>query len=128
MDAHFQTAVPGVFAVGDVIAGPMLAHKAEEEGIACVERLVTGYGHVDYDTIPSIVYTSPEVASVGRSEEDLRAAGIPHHRAGHPPPISAASAPAIALFDGNAVNHAAMSRHAGVIASSSASTRAASQR
>jgi len=63
-----------------VIRGPMLAHKAEEEGIACVERLVTGWGHVDYDAIPGVVYTAPEVASVGRSEEELREAGVPYRK------------------------------------------------
>lgn len=72
----FETKVPGVFAVGDVIAGPMLAHKAEEEAVACVERIATGYGHVSYDAIPAIVYTHPEIASVGRTEEELVEAGI----------------------------------------------------
>ncbi len=75
VDEHFQAA-PGVFAVGDVIGPPMLAHKAHEEGIACVEFLATGYGHVDYDTIPAVCYTEPEVASVGRTEEQLRDAGM----------------------------------------------------
>ncbi len=72
VDDHFATQASGVFALGDVIRGPMLAHKAEEEGIACVERLVTGYGHVDYNTIPGVVYTHPEIASVGRSEDQLK--------------------------------------------------------
>ena len=72
VDDHFATRAAGVYAIGDVIRGPMLAHKAEEEGIACVERLVTGYGHVDYDTIPGVVYTHPEIASVGRSEDQLQ--------------------------------------------------------
>lgn len=76
VDHSFATSVPGVYAIGDVIAGPMLAHKAEEEGVACVEKLVTGYGHVDYDVIPSVVYTEPEVAWVGKTEEELREAGI----------------------------------------------------
>jgi dihydrolipoamide dehydrogenase len=71
VDEQFQTSAEGVFAIGDVIQGPMLAHKAEEEGIACVERLVTGHGHVNYDAIPSIVYTAPEVAGVGKTEEEL---------------------------------------------------------
>jgi dihydrolipoamide dehydrogenase len=75
VDAHFATGVPGIFAIGDVIPGPMLAHKAEEDGVACVERIVTGYGHVDYGLVPSIVYTEPEVASVGVTEEALKEAG-----------------------------------------------------
>ena len=76
VDAHFQTNVPSVFAIGDVIKGPMLAHKAEEEGVACVEHIVTGYGHINYDAIPSVVYTHPEVASVGKTEAELKDAGI----------------------------------------------------
>jgi dihydrolipoamide dehydrogenase len=72
----FQTSVDGIFAIGDVIRGPMLAHKAEEEGIACVERIVTGYGHVNYNAIPGVVYTHPEIASVGKTEEQLKDAGI----------------------------------------------------
>src|SRR5262249_49364020 len=75
VDDHFATSAPGVFAIGDVIRGPMLAHKAEEEGIACVEWIATGYGHVNYDAIPNVVYTAPEVASVGRTEEELKQAG-----------------------------------------------------
>ena len=76
VDGHYQTSVPGVYAIGDVIAGPMLAHKAEEEGIACVERMAGVAGHVNYDCIPSVVYTWPELASVGKSEEDARALGM----------------------------------------------------
>lgn len=72
VDAKFQTEVPGVYAVGDVVPGPMLAHKAEEEGIACVELIATGHGHIDYHTVPSVVYTHPEIASVGYSEEQLK--------------------------------------------------------
>jgi dihydrolipoamide dehydrogenase len=75
-DAHFATNVPGVWAIGDVIAGPMLAHKAEDEGVAVAELIAGQAGHVNYEAIPSVVYTSPEVASVGRTEEDLKAAGI----------------------------------------------------
>ena len=71
----FQTSVAGIYAIGDVIRGPMLAHKAEEEGIACVERIVTGYGHVNYDAIPGVVYTHPEIASVGKTEEQLAEGG-----------------------------------------------------
>jgi dihydrolipoamide dehydrogenase len=76
VDEHFQTCVPGIYAIGDVIAGPMLAHKAEDEGMALAEILGGQAGHVNYDVIPGVVYTSPEVASVGKSEEDLKAAGI----------------------------------------------------
>ncbi len=76
VDEHFRTSAAGVYAIGDVIAGPMLAHKAEEEGIACVERIVTGYGHVNYDAIPGVVYTHPEIASVGKTEEQLQEAGV----------------------------------------------------
>lgn len=76
VDGHYATSVAGTYAVGDVIAGPMLAHKAEEEGIACVEHIATGYGHVNYDAIPGVCYTHPEVASVGKTEEQLTEAGI----------------------------------------------------
>lgn len=76
VNEHFETKVPGIFAIGDVIPGPMLAHKAEEEGVACVEQIVTGYGHVNYDAIPSVVYTHPEIACVGKTEEQLTQAGI----------------------------------------------------
>jgi len=75
VDEHLATSAPGVFAIGDVIRGPMLAHKAEEEGVACVERLVTGYGHVNYDVIPAVVYTQPEIAAVGRTEDELKEQG-----------------------------------------------------
>jgi dihydrolipoamide dehydrogenase len=84
VDGHFQTKVPGVYAIGDVIAGPMLAHKAEDEGVACVEFIKTGYGHVNYDAIPNIVYTHPEVASVGKTEEDLQKAGIEYKKGSCP--------------------------------------------
>jgi dihydrolipoamide dehydrogenase len=72
VDEHFATKAQGLYAIGDVIRGPMLAHKAEEEGIACVERIVTGYGHVNYDAIPGVAYTHPEIASVGKTEEQLK--------------------------------------------------------
>ncbi|MGN6306724.1 MAG: dihydrolipoyl dehydrogenase [Mesorhizobium sp.] len=73
---HLQTNVPGIWAIGDVIAGPMLAHKAEDEGVAVAERIAGQAGHVNYDVIPSVVYTSPEVASVGKTEEELKKAGV----------------------------------------------------
>src|SRR5262249_60249132 len=76
VDEHFGTGVAGIYAIGDVIAGPMLAHKAEDEGIAVAEILGGQAGHVNYDAIPNVIYTSPEVATVGKSEEDLKAAGI----------------------------------------------------
>jgi len=75
-DPHFATNVTGIYAIGDVIAGPMLAHKAEDEGVAVAEILAGRAGHVNYDVIPNVVYTFPEVASVGRTEEELKAAGI----------------------------------------------------
>ena len=76
VDHKFQTNVPGIYAIGDVIAGPMLAHKAQDEGIAVAEDLAGQAGHVNYDVIPSVVYTAPEVASVGKTEEQLKEAGI----------------------------------------------------
>ena len=79
VDHYYATSVPGVWAIGDVIAGPMLAHKAEEEGIAVAEILVGEAGHVNYDAIPNVIYTSPEIATVGKSEEELKAAGIAYN-------------------------------------------------
>ena len=76
VDAHYQTNVAGIFAIGDVIAGPMLAHKAEDEGVAVAEILTGRSGHVNYGVIPSVTYTTPEVASVGQTEEELKVAGI----------------------------------------------------
>ncbi|WOO42222.1 dihydrolipoyl dehydrogenase [Rubellicoccus peritrichatus] len=76
VDDHFRTNIPGVFAIGDVVKGPMLAHKAEEEGVACVELIAGKAGHVNYDVIPNVVYTDPEVASVGLGEEAAKEAGI----------------------------------------------------
>jgi dihydrolipoamide dehydrogenase len=76
VDAHYATNVPGIYAIGDVIAGPMLAHKAEEEGVALAEILVGQAGHVNYGVIPGVVYTWPEVASIGRTEEQLKADGV----------------------------------------------------
>jgi len=76
VDERFETSVPGIHAVGDVIGGPMLAHKAEEEGIACVERIAGQAGHVNYEAIPNVVYTWPELASVGKTEQECRAQGL----------------------------------------------------
>jgi dihydrolipoamide dehydrogenase len=78
-DAHWRTNVPGIYAIGDVIAGPMLAHKAEDEGVAVAETIAGQTGHVNYDVIPGVVYTSPEVASVGKTEEQLKAEGIAYN-------------------------------------------------
>ncbi|MBB4955614.1 dihydrolipoamide dehydrogenase [Agrobacterium vitis] len=76
IDNHFQTNVAGIYAIGDVVKGPMLAHKAEDEGVALAEILSGQHGHVNYDVIPGVVYTQPEVASVGKTEEELKAAGV----------------------------------------------------
>ena len=76
VDAHYATNVPGIYAIGDVIRGPMLAHKAEDEGVALAELLAGQAGHVNYGVIPNVVYTSPEVASVGKSEEELKAEDV----------------------------------------------------
>jgi dihydrolipoyl dehydrogenase len=75
-DTHYQTNVPGIWAIGDCREGPMLAHKAEDEAVACIERIAGKAGHVNYDAIPAVVYTAPEVASVGKTEEELKAAGV----------------------------------------------------
>lgn len=79
VDDHFRTSVPNVYAIGDVIAGPMLAHKAEEEGIACVETIAGKHGHIDYNIIPGVVYISPELAWVGRTEEQCKADNIAYN-------------------------------------------------
>ena len=76
VDEHFQTSAGGIYAIGDVIAGPMLAHKAEDEGVAAAEIIAGQAGHVNYDVIPNVIYTYPEVASVGKTEEELKEAGI----------------------------------------------------
>lgn len=73
---HYRTNVAGIYAIGDVVKGPMLAHKAEDEGVALAEILAGQHGHVNYDVIPGVVYTQPEVASVGKTEEELKAAGV----------------------------------------------------
>ena len=78
VDEHLRTKLPHIYAIGDVIRGPMLAHKASEEGIAAVEHMAKGFGHVDYQAIPSVVYTHPEVAGVGYTEEELKEKGIPY--------------------------------------------------
>ncbi len=80
VDEEFRTYVPGIYAIGDVIRGPMLAHKAEEEGIACVEGIVTGHCHVNYGAIPGIVYTHPEIAAVGKTEDELKEEKVPYKK------------------------------------------------
>ncbi len=98
-DAHYATNVPGIFAIGDVIAGPMLAHKAEDEGVAVAEIIAGQAGHVNYDAIPGVVYTWPEVASVGKTEEQLKAEGI-DYKAGRFPFTANGRARAMAMTDG----------------------------
>jgi dihydrolipoamide dehydrogenase len=79
VDKHFQTSAPGIYAIGDVIAGPMLAHKAEDEGVACAELIAGKAGHVNYNVIPAVVYTAPELAWVGRSEEQCKTDGVAYN-------------------------------------------------
>jgi dihydrolipoamide dehydrogenase len=79
VDHYYATSVPGIWAIGDVIAGPMLAHKAEDEGVAVAEILAGQAGHVNYDAIPAVVYTMPEIASVGKTEEELKAANVAYN-------------------------------------------------
>ena len=84
VDSDFSTSAEGVFAIGDCIRGPKLAHKASHEAMACVDHIVTGHGHVNYDTIPAVVYTDPEIASVGKTEEQLREEGRDYRRGQFP--------------------------------------------
>ncbi len=98
-DEHFATGAEGIYAIGDVIGGAVLAHKAEEEGVACVEGIVNGYGHVNYNTIPGVVYTWPEIASVGQTEDQLKEAGVAY-RKGEFPFIANGRARAIGHTDG----------------------------
>ena len=80
VNKNFETSIKNIYAIGDVIGGAMLAHKAEEEGVACVEKMVTGYGHVNYNAIPAVAYTEPEIASVGKTEQELKEAGISYNK------------------------------------------------
>jgi dihydrolipoamide dehydrogenase len=84
IDGDFETSVPGIFAIGDCVPGPMLAHKAEEDGIAAVEIMAGQAGHVDYDLVPGIIYTHPEVASVGKTEEELKLSGVEYSKGSFP--------------------------------------------
>ena len=98
-DENFATNVPGIYAIGDVIAGPMLAHKAEDEGAALAEKLAGQKPHIDYNAIPSVIYTWPEVAAVGATEEDLKSAGIAY-KVGKFPFTANGRARAIGAMDG----------------------------
>jgi dihydrolipoamide dehydrogenase len=98
-DDHFQTNVKGIYAIGDVIVGPMLAHKAEDEGVMLAELLAGQKGHIDYDCIPGVVYTWPEVAAVGKTEEQLKAAGT-EYKAGKFPFTANGRARAMGMTDG----------------------------
>ena len=84
VDGNFKTNVDGIYAIGDVIPGPMLAHKAEEEGVACVERFAGQATHINYEAVPSVVYTRPEAASVGKTEDQLKNAGIAYNKGSFP--------------------------------------------
>lgn len=99
VDAHYATNVPGIYAIGDVIAGPMLAHKAEEEGVALAELLAGQAGHVNYDAIPGVIYTWPEVASVGFTEEQLKDKGVAY-KTGKFPFLANGRARALGMTDG----------------------------
>jgi dihydrolipoamide dehydrogenase len=99
-DTHLRTKVPNIFAIGDAIVGPMLAHKAEDEGVAVAEFIATGHGHVNYDTIPNVIYTWPELASVGLTEEQLKEKGIAYN-AGSFPFAANGRAKAIGMTDGS---------------------------
>ena len=99
VDENYATSAPGIYAIGDVIPGVMLAHKAEEEGIACVEGLAGRHGHVNYNAIPNVVYTHPEIASVGKTEEELKSDGIAYKK-GSFPFLANGRARALAQTDG----------------------------
>ena len=99
VDAHFETNVKGIYAIGDVIAGPMLAHKAEDEGVILAEILAGQSGHIDYNLIPGVVYTWPEVANVGQTEEQLKEAGV-DYKAGKFPFLANGRARAMGMTDG----------------------------
>ncbi|NGM22878.1 dihydrolipoyl dehydrogenase [Roseomonas stagni] len=98
-DGHFATNVPGIWAIGDVIVGPMLAHKAEDEGVALAEQLAGQKPHINYDAIPGVIYTWPEVANIGKTEEELKAAGVAY-KVGKFPFTANGRARAMASVDG----------------------------
>jgi dihydrolipoamide dehydrogenase len=99
IDGHFKTSAEGVYAIGDVVRGVMLAHKGEDEGIALAELLAGQAGHVNYDVIPSVIYTTPEVATIGKTEEELKQAGI-QYKAGKFPFLANARAKSNQTGDG----------------------------
>lgn len=99
IDGHYRTNVAGIYAIGDVVKGPMLAHKAEDEGVALAEILVGQHGHVNYEVIPGVVYTQPEVASVGKTEEELKSAGV-NYKVGKFPFTANGRARAMQAMDG----------------------------
>ena len=99
IDDHFQTSVKGIYAIGDVVRGAMLAHKAEDEGVVCAEIIAGQSGHINYDAIPSVVYTFPEVASIGKTEEQLKEAGV-EYKSGKFPFMANGRARAMAATDG----------------------------
>jgi dihydrolipoamide dehydrogenase len=116
IDPHsFETSIPGIYAIGDCVPGAMLAHKAEEEGIACAEGMAGKYCHVNYDAIPGVVYTDPEIASVGKTEEQLKDSGVPY-RKGMFPFIANGRAKAIGHTEGRVkiLAHAETDRVLGV--------------
>jgi len=99
IDDHFHTNIPGIYAIGDITRGPMLAHKAEEEGVACAEIIAGRAGHVNYETVPGVIYTWPEVASVGLTEEQAKEKNI-DYKAGSFPFVANGRAKAMASTDG----------------------------
>jgi dihydrolipoamide dehydrogenase len=99
IDDHWRTNITGIYAIGDVVKGPMLAHKAEDEGVAVAEIMAGQHGHVNFDVIPGVVYTAPEVASVGKTEEELKAAGV-QYKAGKFPFTANGRARAMQHTDG----------------------------
>lgn len=84
VNSKYESSVQGIFAIGDVIEGPMLAHKGEEEGVACIENLAGMHGHVNYNAIPNVVYTHPEIATIGLSEEEVKEKGITYNKGKFP--------------------------------------------
>lgn len=115
VDEQCRTGVNGLWAIGDLVRGPMLAHKASDEGVAVAELIATGYGHVDYDLIPAVCYTTPEVAGVGQTEESLKEAGVPY-RVGAFPFIASGRARSLDATDGQVkiLAHAETDRILGV--------------
>lgn len=115
VDEQCRTGVNGLWAIGDLVRGPMLAHKASDEGVAVAELIATGYGHVDYDVIPAVCYTTPEVAGVGQTEESLKEAGVPY-RVGAFPFIASGRARSLDATDGQVkiLAHAETDRILGV--------------